>query len=303
MALSPFLRPVRDVWLDLLALLWPTECVGCGAPDRDLCDECRAALARQAASTPLLCGSVPGGAGAAGATRPPPIVPLFAAAPYSGVPRELLVALKHAGRVGFARRLGPLLARPMAEALAAAGARAEPEEAAGCGVVRSRGAPAGLAPRAPLIVCVPSRTARVRQRGYRHVEEILRHTLRQLRSGRGDAGGGERAEGTSAAFLLPRRPLRALRPLAGRTGQVGLTSSQRVRNAQRIAVRGAARARLHGRNVIVVDDVVTTGATIAAACDAVREAGAEVVAAVAICRVERRDTRDADAGSGSGSAR
>lgn len=302
MGLSPLLHRVRDVWLDLLALLWPTECVGCGAPDRDLCDACGAALARQAASTPMLCGSVPEGAGAAGTARPPPTVPLFAAAPYAGVPRELLIALKHAGRVGFARRLGPLLARPLSEALAAAEAYAGDEGSAGRAASADRSVSADRSACAPLILCVPSRSARVRQRGYRHVEEILRHTLRHLRSGRG-ATGGERAGGTSTALLLPRRPLRALRPLAGRTGQVGLTTSQRVRNAQRIAVRSAARGRLSGRRVVIVDDVVTTGATIAAACEAVREAGAEVVAAVAICRVERRDTRDADAGSGSGSAR
>lgn len=303
MGLSPFFYRVRAVWLDLLALLWPTECVGCGAPDRDLCDACGAALARRAASTPLLCGSVPEGAGAAGTARPPPIVPLFAAAPYVGMPRELLIALKHAGRVGFARRLGLLLARPLSEALAAAEACDGDAASADRSASAGRSASFARSACAPLIVCVPSRSARVRQRGYRHVEEILRHTLRQLRSGRGDAGGGERAEGTSTAFLLPRRPLRALRPLAGRTGQVGLTSSQRVRNAQRIAIRSAARRRLSGRRVVIVDDVVTTGATIAAACEAVREAGAEVFAAVAICRVERRDTRDADAGSGSGSAR
>ena len=298
----------RSVWLDLLAVLWPTECVGCRAPDRDLCGACAAEMERLTTSRPVPRANVPAGLGEA-APGPPrtrwqmPEVPCFAAAPYAGVQRELLIGLKHAGRVGFARRLGPLLARALAEALEEVGAE-PPDDAAPVEVEVSVEAGvavgAGVAPSprpagAPLIVCVPSRPARVRQRGYRHVEVILSHAVRALRR-----SGGRLSSG--AVLDVPRRPVRALRALPGRTGQVGLTSSERVRNAQRITVRRGARARVRGRRVVVVDDVVTTGATVTAACETLRVAGAKVVAVAAVCRVERRDTRGGDADPDSDSA-
>lgn len=298
-ALAVTLTVVRSVWLDLLALLWPTECVGCRAPDRDLCDACAAEVERLATSRPVPRGNVPAGSSEAAqgpprARRQMPEVPCFAAAPYAGVQRELLVGLKHAGRVGFARRLGPLLARALADAFEEVGSE-PPDDGAPVEVEVS--VEAGVAPRrrpagAPLIVCVPSRPARVRQRGYRHVEVILSHAVRALRRPDGRLSSG-------AVLDVPRRPVRALRALPGRTGQVGLTSSERVRNAQRIAVRRGARARVRGRRVVVVDDVVTTGATVTAACETLRAAGAEVVAIVSVCRVERRDTRGGDADRGS----
>ena len=304
-ALAVALTVVRSAWLDLLALLWPTECVGCRAPDRDLCDACAAEVERLTTSRPVPRANVPVGLGEA-APGPPrtrrqtPEVPCFAAAPYAGVQRELLVGVKHAGRVGFARRLGPLLACALAEALEEVGAE-PPDDAAPvefvAGVAVGVAVGAGVAPTrrpagAPLIVCVPSRPARVRQRGYRHVELILSHAVRALRR-----PGGRLSSG--AVLDVHRRPVRALRALPGRTGQVGLTSSERVRNAQRIAVRRGARARVRGRRVVVVDDVVTTGATVTAACETLRAAGAEVVAVAAVCRVERRDTRGGDADPGS----
>jgi ComF family protein len=58
------------------------------------------------------------------------------------------------------------------------------------------------------------------------------------------------------------------------------------RDARRANVRDAfaARQRLHGRKVMLVDDVLTTGATAEGAIAALTEAGAEVIAIVAIAR-------------------
>jgi predicted amidophosphoribosyltransferase len=79
----------------------------------------------------------------------------------------------------------------------------------------------------------------------------------------------------------------------GRT-QKSLAASERVTN-----LRGAmsARRELTGVRVVLVDDVVTTGATVAEAIRAVRFAGGEVVAVAAVAYTRRR--RDA----GSGTAR
>ena len=76
-------------------------------------------------------------------------------------------------------------------------------------------------------------------------------------------------------------------PLLARTGPVrpqrGLARDERRRN-----VRGAFRAReTHGR-VVLVDDVYTTGATVAAAASALRRAGAARVDVVTFARAVRR---------------
>lgn len=58
------------------------------------------------------------------------------------------------------------------------------------------------------------------------------------------------------------------------------------RDARKANVREAfvARQSMHGRKVMLVDDVLTTGATAEGAIAALTEAGAEVVAIVAIAR-------------------
>lgn len=61
--------------------------------------------------------------------------------------------------------------------------------------------------------------------------------------------------------------------------QVGLSKSERQRN---VADAFAARAKLKG-TVILIDDVVTTGATISAAAKALKAAGADKVFAVGLC--------------------
>ena len=213
---------LRELGRDLLALVWPTACVGCGAPDRDCCDRCRAEL--RARRPPL---------------RPPHAVPCFAAGPYAGPLRAALLALKHDGRTVFARDLGAALSLPLEEALT---------QVAG--------------PRAPVLVAAPSRPRRVRERGFRHVELLLRSALRE----------------TGPPVLR----LRALRTVPGRTGQVGLGPAERARNARLVAVRRPARRALPGREVVLVDDVMTTGATLDAAREALEAAGARVVAAAVL---------------------
>ena len=227
----------RDLVLDLAALVWPTSCVACGAPDRDCCESC---LETMRAATQVCSFSFG--------------VPAFASGPYAGPCRALLVAFKHDNRFGFRRSLGPLLRGPLV---------------AGLGLARSH--------QDPLIVTVPSRPSRVRHRGYRHVDVLVQVAMR-------------------GAVV---RRCRALRTTRGRVGQVGLDPGGRARNAARIAVRRAALATVRGREVVLVDDIVTTGATVFAARAALENAGATVIAIVALCVAERRDTRrESESGNG-----
>jgi ComF family protein len=109
------------------------------------------------------------------------------------------------------------------------------------------------------LVAVPGSRAGFRRRGYDVVRLLL-------------AAGG-----------LP-RPAPALAAAGRRRVQKSLDRQQRALN-----LAGTLRSRgdLRGRRFVLVDDVVTTGATILEAARALREAGAEVVGAATLAFTPR----------------
>lgn len=76
-----------------------------------------------------------------------------------------------------------------------------------------------------------------------------------------------------------------LRRIRHTTPQTGLTRAQRLDNVHgAFAISPAARASLHGKSILLLDDVMTTGATIEACTDALKKAGAGKVHVVTLAR-------------------
>lgn len=200
--------------------------------------------------------------GPAALTWPDPapqgLPPPWSVAPYDGVARAVLLAHKEDGRLALARPLGVALARSVAAAL----------DASGVDPTATRG-------REPVLVPVPSQRAAVRGRGHDAMLRTARVAARELR-----------VQGRAVA-LLP-----VLRPGRRAADQAGLSRSARWTNlAGALEVAPAGRALAEGRHVVLLDDLVTTGSTLAEAARALSAVGAAVEAAAVVAATRRRHHR------------
>ena len=213
---------LRDALLDALALVLPVECAGCGTPDRSLCTQCVAALARPPERHELDDGT-----------------PAISALDYEGPVRRAILALKESGRTDVARALAVPLARAMTEATA--------------------GLP-GVSGRSRVeVLPVPTGRAAFRRRGYDPVALLVRR----------------------AGFPQ----VRLLAHSRAASQQKHLAVDERALN--RAGTMRAIR-RLDGRRFLLVDDVLTTGATLEEAARAVRVQGGEIVAAATLAYTRKR---------------
>ncbi|WP_405537130.1 ComF family protein [Streptomyces sp. NBC_00075] len=244
---------MRGWWQDLSDLVLPAECGGCGRPRTVLCPECRAALDGAA---PSRVRPVP---------EPPGLPVVHAAARYEDEVRAVLLAHKERGALTLAGPLGTALAGAVRAGLPTGALRG------GTGV---------------LLVPVPSARRAVRARGHDPARRIALA-----------AAGVLRGSGTSARVLAVLRQRRAV------ADQAGLNSRERLDNLAGAlgVVAGGGRLLVGGSGsgsgsegggggeggggpgsgsgggaVVLVDDLMTTGASLAEAARAVREAVADV---------------------------
>jgi predicted amidophosphoribosyltransferase len=201
---------------ELLGLVAPPRCAvcarECGLRDH-LCERCESGLhGLPPSSTPI-----------------PGLDAAWSAAPYEGVARDLVVALKFAARLRLARRAGAVIAER---------------------------APADLLH--GLIVPVPPAPARRRRRGFDAAEEIAA------------------ALGVETGLPLGL----CLRRSQGRR-QVGRPRAERLAFPPRVRLTGPPPSA-----AVLVDDVVTTGATLGACARALRSGGCGRVVALTFARSE-----------------
>ncbi len=121
-----------------------------------------------------------------------------------------------------------------------------------------------------LVVPVPLHSSKKRQRGFNQAESIAKIALKSMREKR---------------FQLATDVLERVRPTIS---QIGLTRPQRREN-MRGAFKVAHLNRVGGSGILVVDDVMTTGTTVAECARVLRRAGARNVWVATVARTLKND--------------
>ena len=117
--------------------------------------------------------------------------------------------------------------------------------------------------RADLLIPVPLSRARLQHRGYNQALEICKHLSRDK---------------TDTHLLLR---------IKDTLTQSTLSRSERLKNVKTaFAIEPLRTKELQGKRIVLVDDVMTSGATLFAAAAALRQAGAAHITAVVFARTE-----------------
>ena len=237
----------------LIDLLLPRPCP-CGDPSGPACVRCRGGLVVSEARLVL--------------PYPAPIgLPVCAAGTlYRGSVRRLLIAYKERGRRDLAGVLSLALVHALLTLPAVRAALSRPSE---------------VSPRRLLLVPMPASRAAWRARGFDHIGTLVRKALVPLRR-------LSRVAGVEVSW----KPLLELtRRVAD---QAGLSTTDRASNLSG-ALRMRPAAKIHPAHtraapetlVIVIDDVLTTGATMAEAVRALAAGGVRAKCAAVIATAVR----------------
>ncbi|MDW6062265.1 ComF family protein [Streptomyces sp. FXJ1.4098] len=233
---------------EIAGLVLPTGCAGCGRSGGALCGRCRAAL----------CGA--GARPVRPSPSPPGLPPVHAAVAYEDEARAVLLAHKERGELRLAAALGEALASAVNAACPHPHPHPYPHLHA-----RHRSW------RPLLLVPVPSARRAVAARGHDPARRIALAAAGVLRRGG-----------------RPARVLPVLRQLRAVTDQAGLDARRRLENLTGAlgAAPGCGRLLAEGP-VVLVDDLMTTGASLAEAARAVRAAGGPIVGAAVVAAAPR----------------
>jgi ComF family protein len=255
----------------LFAVLFPSDCRICGIPlvkisRLPVCQECLDAMHAIEGGVCAICGerlfspyAVTGAPGEPRCGLCRRVEPPFARAAAYGSYESGLRELIHLLKYGGVRPAANVLGRMLAEAIATL----QPE---------FRGDSVAVIP-------VPLHRAKLRQRGFNQAELIARAALK-LSGPRGCL---------RLCTMLERKRETA--------SQIGLTSHQRRENLR--GAFGISQPELvKGRDVLVVDDVYTTGATVSECARVLRRAGATKVWVATVARTLKISAQHVEIGPG-----
>lgn len=247
---SPLGRGVRRTAQQAADLLLPVACVGCGAEATDLCDECCVDF-RLLTRDPF---SAAEGAEALPITNVDEhgihLLPVSSAGLYKTLVADVVIAFKDHERIGLGRVLAPALSRSVRTALQ------------------------GVPPGADVLLVWPPSSPRARlRRGRSPVEELVRAAALPQRC---------RAQGP-----VLNRTRSGMLSLSGLRSQKGRAKSSRRAAVTQFELTEQARRAVSGQQVLLIDDVLTTGATIHGMYAALTEAGAFVRGAAVVAVTPR----------------
>jgi ComF family protein len=242
--------------------LFPAQCTLCGSPlprisSVPICDACWSEIRRSEGLSCRSCGESLDAPPVDGVATtylcrtcriiPPPFARAVAFGTYEGRMREAIHALKYDRMHPAARRLGAMLAEAIVQ----------------------------LAPDAPgefLVVPVPLHRIKRKERGFNQARALAQCAIQALR----------KLHPELHLTLAPRTLMRQ----RSTDSQAGLTPRQR-----RINVRGAFKvsdqSAVRGKNILLIDDILTTGATARAAAQSLKRAGAASIYVATLARARR----------------
>lgn len=254
----------------LFATLFPSDCRLCGAPLVNIsrlpvCPPCLSDIRPIADSICSRCGervlSPYAVGGEAGENRcglcrrlEPPFARAVAYGSYDGGLRELIHLLKYEQ----VRPAASVLGRMLAEA--------------------ARGLDSCWTRTPVMVVPVPLHARKLRQRGFNQSELIARAAIKQH---------AVKAESGSSRLVLHPGILERRRETQSQTGLTRHQRRENIRGSFAVAKPG----EVAGREILLVDDVFTTGTTVSECARVLRRAGASKIYVATVARTLKADAK------------